>query len=1057
MRKLFITAVVAVLPVIGMLAVTKVKTKPAEKRAGSTPTMTEWHDLQVNSVNRYAMHTDFFAYESRDKAMAGDMRQSANYVSMDGRWKFDWVVDADQRPTDCFSTGYDDSAWKTISVPGMWEMNGYGDPEYLNAGFAWRGHFNGQPPQVPVKDNHVGTYRRTVNVPAAWKGRQVIARFGSVTSCMYLYVNGHYVGYSEDSKVAAEFDITPYVRPGDNLIAFQVFRWCDGSWCEDQDMWRMSGVARSCYLYAKDRDAQLEDIRVTPDLDPQYLNGSLDIKAKLKGDVALSLELNDKEGRTVASATLSGSGDKTATMSVDNPAKWTAETPYLYTLVATVSKKGRAVEVIPVKVGFRKVEIKNSQVLVNGQPVLFKGVDRHEMDPDRGYAVTRERMIEDLTIMKRLNINAVRTSHYPDAPEWYDLCDEYGFYLVAEANQESHGFGYGDTAAAKKPLFAKQILERNQHNVQINFNHPSVIFWSLGNETVDGPNFEAAYRWIKSQDTSRPVQYEQAGTNSHTDICCPMYATHEWCRRYSESSKPGDQKPLIQCEYAHMMGNSGGGFGEYWKLIRKYPKYQGGFIWDFVDQSLHGKDKEGRSIYTYGGDYNSYDASDNNFVNNGLVSPDRKLNPHAYEVAYWHQNIWAEAKDLSKGEIAVHNEFFFRDLSDVSMKWSVIENGRVTQFGTEADLDIKPQQTAVIKLPYDLGKIENPAAEVMLNIEFMLDSDEPLMSAGQTIAYRQLPIRPAKDEFAEAAGPMLKTGKTKWKTDKAAGEMICDDGRNTLTFSMRTGFITRYTVGGRDILANGGTLKPNFWRAVTDNDMGAGLQHEFKAWRTPRLNLISFTAEDKGNTVRAVYDMPEVKAKLTMEYRLVKGGALSVTMQMTTDKVAKMSDMFRYGVVMQLPYDMDRSEYYGRGPVENYADRKQSQLIGRYSQTADEQFHPYIRPQETGLKSDVRWWRQAYGTDFGITIDADSLFSASALHYDIADLDEGDSKKQRHSEQVPRSKYTNLSIDLAHTGVGGVNTWNKDAEALPQYRVHYGDKTFTFRIIPDAAVTQKSK
>jgi len=1027
----------------------------AQDNASGNEPRPEWQDMQVNSVNRYRLHTNFFAYETRDKALDGDKTKSDNYLSLDGLWKFNWVPDADKRPTDCFGTDYDDSLWKTMPVPGMWEMNGYGDPEYVNMGFAWRGHFNGQPPQVPLKDNHVGTYRRTITIPDSWKGRQVIARFGAVTSNIYLYVNGQFAGYAEDSKVAAEFDITRFVKPGENLIAFQTFRWCDGSWCEDQDMWRMCGVARSCCLYSRDRNAQLENLRLTPNLDSKYINGSIAVSAELKGNVTVNLELLDKDGGTVAAGRMKGNGKQTATLAVDNPLKWSAELPNLYTLLATVSKGGKIIEVIPQKVGFRKVEIRGSQLLVNGQPILIKGADRHEMDPDNGCYVTRERMIQDLTLMKRLNINAVRTCHYPDSPEWYDLCDEYGIYVVAEANQESHGLGYKETSIAKTPLFAQQIMERNQHNVEMQFNHPSIIVWSLGNETVDGPNFEAAYDWIKAQDGSRPVQYEQAKTKRHTDIRCPMYATQEWCRKYCESNKPEDQRPLIQCEYAHMMGNSGGGFKEYWDAIRKCPKYQGGFIWDFVDQSLHGKDKEGRNIYTYGGDYNSYDPSDNNFVNNGLVSPDRKLNPHAYEVAYWHQNIWAEPGNLSVGEVRVHNEHFFKDLSNYCLSWSITENGVETQNGTEADLDVKPQETKTITLPYDLTKISDPDAEVLLNIEFRLNAAEPLMEAGQIVAYRQLVINSQYDESGTYAAVDTAYEGAKFKDNKKTAELIVSSDDLNLVFDKATGFIKRYAVNGRPILAEGGTLKPNFWRAVTDNDMGAGLQKEFKAWRDPTLKLKSFSFNSKLSSVEAVYDMPEVKASLTMEYDIHEDGTLQVVERMTTEPDAKVSEMFRFGVVLQLPYSMDKSLFYGRGPIENYADRKLSQPIGIYKQTADEQFHHYIRPQETGLKSDVRWWRQTDGNGFGFNVTSCSLgpsngcvFAASALHYDISELDEGEEKSQRHSEQVPPSIYTNLFLDGAHAGVGGINSWNKGAQALPPYQVAYGDKTFSFTLTP---------
>ena len=557
------------------------------------PTFTEWHDQQVNEVNRYPVHTAFFPYLSDEEMAAGNPQKATNYLSLEGLWKFRWVPNADERPTDFFHTDYDDRAWKELAVPAIWEMNGYGQPEYLNIGFAWRGHFKNNPPMVPTKDNHVGSYRRFIDIPENWRGQQVIAHFGSVTSNIYLWVNGHFVGYAEDSKVAAEFDVTPYLHAGRNLFAFQTFRWCDGSYDEDQDFWRLSGVARHCYLYAQNAGHHLNDLRLTPTLDDNYRDGSLYIDATTTGEGRLSFTLEDAEGNTVAEKCMSTAKDKsriTTDMTVAAPKKWTAETPYLYILrVHLTDKCGKTLyETTRQNVGFRKAEIKNGQLLVNGQPVLIKGVNRHETDPDGGYLLTEARMIQDIKMMKRLNINAVRTCHYPDDPLWYDLCDRYGLYVVAEANQESHGFWYKEDSEAGKPNFAKPILERNQHNVCLNFNHPSVIIWSLGNETKYSQNFDAAYDWIKSQDQSRPVQFEQAGIDGRaTDIFCPMYYTVDACKWYAENSKYS--KPLIQCEYNHTMGNSGGNLSDYWQLIRKYPKFQGGFIWDYADQALHRK------------------------------------------------------------------------------------------------------------------------------------------------------------------------------------------------------------------------------------------------------------------------------------------------------------------------------------------------------------------------------------------------------------------------------------------------------------------------------------
>ena len=1032
----------------------------AEEKAAEklVPTFTEWHDLQVNEVNRLKLHTNYFAYENETLALAGQMDKSANFISLHGAWKFNWVKDADKRPTDFYKTDLDDSAWKTMNIPANWEMNGFGVPEYVNTGFAWRGHFDQKPPAVPVKDNNVGSYRRIINIPDSWDGKQVIAHFGSVTSNIYLYVNGQYVGYAEDAKVAAEFDITPYLKKGDNLIAFQTFRWCDGSWCEDQDFWRLSGVARDSYLYARDAAVHLTNIKITPDLQNGYEDGVVQIYAEVKGQPVIEYKLLNHNGIEIikSDANFKKRVNGTAQFTIKNVKKWSAEDPYLYTLVATVKdQKGNIVEVVPQKVGFRKVEIVNSQLLVNGQPVLIKGADRHEMDPDGGYVVSRERMIQDIKIMKRLNINAVRTCHYPDDPVWYDLCDEYGLYVTAEANQESHGFGYGNDAEAKKPEFAKQILERNEHNVEMYFNHPSVIVWSLGNETVNGDNFIAAYKWIKEQDKSRPVQFEQAGrTGENTDIFCPMYYSHDGCDKYSKDDK--FTRPLIQCEYNHTMGNSSGGLKEYWDMVRKYPKFQGGYIWDFVDQALHRNPVKPMSVkdnltyaqynkikYTYGGDYNDYDPSDNNFNCNGVIGPDRQLNPHAYEVAYEYQNIWAEAVNLQAGKISVYNEHFFRNLANYQLVWTLLQDGKAVQNGTVDKLDVAPQQKTTLTLPYQI-----PAeGEVLLNIEFRLKKAEPLMEAGQMVAYRQLEVR-----TANAAAAVVAEGKLKVENKKKETEIKVLNDFIDIEFDKATGLLKEYEVNGVDLLGEGGTLKPNFWRAVTDNDMGAQLQKKFRVWRAPALNLQTITAskvkvgKNVNAVVKAVYDMPDVKAALTITYTIAPDGTMGVEQTMDATEGEKVSDMFRFGMLMQLPFQMDNSTFYGRGPIENYIDRKGSQNVGIYTQTAEEQFFPYIRPQETGTKSDIRWWQQTDKAGKGFRITSGNLFSASALHYSIDDLDDGEEKEQRHSYEVPQSKYTELCIDKEQFGVGGENSWG--AWPLPQHRLGYADKTFSFVISP---------
>ena len=1051
----------------------KAAIKPLNKTVAiQQPTFTEWHDLQVNEINRLPLHTLHFAYDPNDFPGTGaeylDKKKSMNYLSLDGTWKFNWVANADERPTDFYKTDLDDSKWKNIQMPGNWEMLGYGQPEYVNVGFAWRGHFNQQPPAVPTKDNHVGSYRREINIPANWDGKRVIAHFGSVTSNIYLYVNGQFAGYAEDSKVAAEFDITPFLKKGKNLIAFQSFRWCDGSWCEDQDFWRLSGPARENYLYARSKEHRLLDVRVETELKNNYKDGALNITAKLQGNTLAYFGLYDPDGKEVIVTGTDNvrNGVAKYQLRVKNVRKWSAETPNLYTLVVSPIQNGgmySPYEIIQVKVGFRKVEIKNKQLLVNGQPVLLKGANRHEMDPDEGYNVSEKRMIQDIMMMKRLNINAVRTCHYPDDPRWYDLCDKYGLYVVAEANQESHGFQYGDDAAAKKPEFAKQIMERNQHNVSMFYNHPSIITWSLGNETVMGDNFIQAYNWIKSQDKTRPVQYEQAHRGEGTDIFCPMYYPVSACEKYAKD--PNSPMPLIQCEYNHTMGNSGGNLSDYWNLVRKYPIFQGGFDWDFVDQALHRNivkpmsilpykmnNEELRKIeYTYGGDYNKYDPSDNNFNCNGIIGPDRQMNPHAYEVAYQYQNIWAKMVSAEAGQVSVYNENFFRDLSNYALAWSLEEDGVETQNGTIADLDVPAQQSRTYTIPYDRSKITGK--EVFLNIDFRLKNAEPLMTAGQVVAYAQLPVV-TKQACEGDCSKMLAEGHGKKKMKLAAKkDNVIAVTTPNLTFKLdrTTGLISEYAYNGKSMLGEGGTLKPNFWRAPTDNDMGAGLQKKFKVWKNPQMNLknIDVKKDKKANTVTIVtsFDMPEVQGQMDITYLVFANtGAVKVTEDFKATEGAKVSDMFRFGMLLQMPYTMEKSNYYGRGPVENYSDRKDCMRIAIYSDEADNQYFPYIRPQESGTKSDIRWWKQTDATGLGLQVKSCTPFYASALHFDTEELDDGDEKEQRHSFDLKKSKYTNLFLDAAHMGVGGENSWG--AWPLEKYRIHYGNKTFNFVLIP---------
>lgn len=1003
-----------------------------------------WLNPNVNEEHRLPMHTAFFAFDKQEQT--DDARQSAHYLSLKGIWPFKWVKDADQRPMDFFKTDFNDKGWDSMPVPGIWEVNGYGDPLYSNQEYAWHNFYKNNPPLVPEMNNHVGSYRKWIEVPASWRGKDIIAHFGSVTSNIYLWVNGKYVGYSEDSKLEAEFNLTPYLKPGaKNLIAFQVFRWSDGTYLECQDFWRLSGVGRDCYLYARNK-SRVDDVRVTPDLDATYTNGSLKVELKKKGSVPVELKLLDAEGQLVAQQKVAG---QTANIALNNPHKWNDETPYLYTLMVETPY-----EKIPIKVGFRKIEIKNAQVLINGKPVLFKGANRHEVDPDGGYYVSRERMEEDVRKMKELNLNAVRTCHYPDDSYFYQLCDKYGIYMVSESNLESHGMGYGKESLAHRKDFELAHVQRNVRNVERNYNHPSVIFWSLGNEAGYGKNFDLAYAAVKKIDTSRPVQYERSGMEC-TDVFCPMYYTPESCEKYLTNNPT---KPLIQCEYAHAMGNSEGGFDEYWALIRKYPAYQGGFIWDFVDQSLRSKTNDGREFYAYAGDYNRYDyKADNNFLNNGLISPDRMLNPHAHEAAYVMQSIRPTLKSSEPLVVSVFNEYFFTDLSKFTLKWSISVDGRETVSGTMDMPAIKPQTTEDITIPASVPTVKD--AEITLQLAFVLKQQDGILPAGTQRAHEQIVLQAYKPQtLVLENNPLLPKMEI---NDHYTNYLTAYSPLFRIDIDKATGFISRIVDGKRELLYDTAAIRPNFWRAPTDNDAGAQLQRKWAQWRNPELRLTAFkhsVTKEGLLAVEASYQMSPMDASLKLSYLINNEGKILYTQVLTpTDakNEKKVTPMFRFGIRLQMPKSYNHVEFYGRGPIENYVDRKYSQHLGLYRQTVDEQFYPYIRPQETGTKSDLRYWRVVNKGGYGLEFRMANPFSASALNRSLEDMDCIDHKTQKHSELLPVAPFTDVMVDAKQMGLGCINSWG----ALPnaKYLLPFGSYELTMLISPIHAIGYEAK
>ena len=1004
-----------------------------------------WQNVNINQQNREPRRANFFAFENLEKAQSFDKKKSANYLSMEGMWKFNFVKDHNKRPANFFALKYDDSQWKDFPVPGLFELNGYGDATYKNIGYAWATQFDPNPPYISELNNYTGSYRRTFELPKNWKGKDVYFHVGSATSNLTLWVNGKYVGYSEDSKVAAEFNISKYLKPGKNLIAMQVMRWCDGSYFEDQDFWRFTGIAREVYLYARPK-LHAADIRLNAALENNYQDGVLNYKVSLKGgktDVAITL--CDKDGKQIAQAT-----GAQGVIKVPKVNAWTAETPYLYKAYITLKNKQGAAEVIPQKVGFRNVEIKNAQLLVNGQPVLVKGADRHEMDPDGGYVVSLERMIQDIKIMKQLNINAVRTSHYPCDPRWYDLCDEYGIYITAEANLESHGMGYEEKSLAKFPEYIVPHIERNEGNVKPLINHPSVIVWSLGNECGYGVNFEKAYDWVKACDTTRPAQYERGGYDSKTDIYCPMYIGYEESESYCKSN---GTKPYIQCEYAHAMGNSEGGFKEYWDLIRKYPKYQGGYIWDFVDQGLRDKSPvTGKEIFTYGGDYGRYPASDYNFNCNGIIAPNRRLNPHAYEIQYVLQNVWIKDFDAENGSFNVYNENFFKNIDDLSLTATLFANGvKLTTVAIPDTKGIAPQATKLVKSEalksaIEKAEAEHATEEITINFAFASDGSQPLVDKGQVMARQQIVLNGY--EFDKVDAP-ANTG-SKIEVEETNSYVKVSAERMSVTIGKKTGMIDYLDVDGEPMLKFRESITPEFWRAPTDNDYGASLQKKMRVWKNPQMNLKSFDKSESKDSVvlTANFEMPEVKAELMLRYRINAAGEVTVTEKMTTDKEAKVADLFRYGMQLQMPASFSKLEYYGRGPEENYIDRHSSAFIGKYEANVKDEYYPYVRPQESGNHTDIRYFSIFNPTTGkGITFEGYAPMECSAIPYLVEDLDAGIEKEHawgQHSGDLVEKGLVQLHIQQRQFGLGCIDSWG--SSPMEKYRMHYQDRCFSFVI-----------
>ena len=1000
-----------------------------------------WQNPEINQENRLEM-----------TATVASDRPS---LSLDGVWKFRGWDAPEGRDTLFFREEVEDDGWSQMPVPGMWELNGFGDPIYITSKYPWKWRYENNPPFPPIKNNHVGQYRHSFE----WTRTDddVTLRIGAVTSNVRVWLNGRYVGYSEDSRLAADFDITDYLRDGSNLLALEVFRWCDGTYLEDQDCWRMSGISRSVELIRRPKK-RLEDLRVEASA-----SGDLSLTLALTPGVdAVELRLTSPSGRVRRWKAPVSSDTLRIRKRIRHPKLWSAEIPNLYSLQIDVFSTGEKQESVSTDIGFRDVEVRGKQFLVNGKPVLLKGVNRHEMDPDGGYVVSRERMLEDIKLLKQLNINAVRTSHYPDDPYWYSLCDRYGIYVMDEADIESHGMGYKpENTLAAKPEWKIAHRERFTRMVQRDRNHPCIVMWSLGNEAGNGENHAANYRWCKKEDPTRPVIYQKLqGKRDEldwTDIEFYHYRTPEFCEEYLTDGK--QIKPFMLQEYAHAMGNSLGNFKEYWDLIRKYDAFQGGFIWDFADQAL--RRGEGWAI---GGDYNNYDAWAGSMHCNGLLSSDRKWQPHAWEAAYVHRNILLDAtpEEAGNGRIRVHNEFFFKGLDDYRLEWTVLCNGDPTGLkGCVKRLRVGPGKTKTIRLcGFRKKDWEKLNGEIVLSLSVMLKHSDALLEEGQELSWEQIMLRQS-----EIMVPAAQAGA--WE----------------LHFSKKDGFLSAWSKEGRELLS--APLKPCFGRAITENDAAAYLHHKMALWLYPEFRLETLEYDgavraDAGSLIcnggaahiAAKYHLQD-SVNVTMDYRISEDGSLYVKGHLSAP--ASAPELFRIGLEFAMNGSFDNLDYYGLGPFENYCDRKAAARLGHYHSKVGEQYNwSYIRPQESGNHEDLRFIRLTDGNGAGLFALSDTLFSGSALPLSREELDlsihqAGDihtpapltwAKNYHSYELLPlaclddRSRgNTWVHLDTRQMGVGGINTWG--ALPLEKYRIPAGDYDFAFRLIPLAGQTDR--
>lgn len=1011
----------------------------------------DWENPQVIGRNKEAPHVSTIPFANKVSALESKKRsESSFYQSLNGIWKFNFSETTVARPKQFFQNSFNVSDWDDIEVPCNWEVEGYGYPIYVNQPYEFSSSPN--PPFIPDDRNPVGSFKRNFEIPTDWDGRQIFLHFGAVKSAAYVWVNGEKVGYTQGSKTPAEFDITSFLKKGSNSLSVEVYRWSDGSYLECQDFWRISGIERDVYLYSTPK-IHIWDYEVQTDLDSEYQNATFSIKAKVKNyaielktqNAMLQMELRTSGGLMVANNTqpvaINGLAELNIeiTTPVENVKKWTAETPNLYSLTLQLTdKNGEAIEVLTSKVGFREIEITDQGFLINGQYVLIKGVNRHEHDEHKGHVISEKSMLQDITIMKQNNLNAVRTCHYPDDPRWYELCDEHGLYIVDEANIESHGMGYGERSLAHPPEWQKAHMDRVQRMVERDKNHACIITWSLGNEGGNGDNFRAAAAWIHKREPSRPVQYERAGLEEYSDIYCPMYPGVSYLEQYATDNPP---RPLIMCEYAHAMGNSTGNLKEYWDVIKKHKSLQGGFIWDWVDQGLAEYDEDSVKYWTYGGDYGKDLPSDNNFLNNGLVLPDRTPHPAMWEVKRMYQHIAFDTVNIQTGEISLTNGFDFTNLNQFHVSWTVKGDGIEVSSGSFKNLELTPHGTKNFTL--DLASFRRePGIDYFLNFKATTIKESALIPMGHEIATAQFQLP------SSASNRKTVNLKAFSKLTFDEEETRITGGNFSVQFEPSTGMLISFYSHGKELITGGPT--PNFWRAPTDNDFGNRMPSKCWMWYEAGFNRVLTQLKvtkksDREYLVTSEYHMREVGGTWTTEYTIFSSGDVIVNNNFTILSSDELPYLPRFGMRMQLPQEMDQMQWFGRGPFENYWDRKTAAHVDVYSSSVVDQFFPYVSPQENGNKCDVRWATFTDHSGNGLMIVGDPLFSMSALPYSMEDLNRS-SRAVGHINDLKTRDFISLHIDLEQTGVGGDNSWG--ATAYSQYMLSAGDYSYSFRLSP---------